>query len=525
MPECQKCENPRSRLGEEKDSAMGFKPLWAAALDAQNARSRANHNASPSSAKAKAAAEEASVSWRVKDLAPGLAEGQIPRFYTPKEEGDTFDKRVKLATIQEYVQNSSERVLSGWNLEGVWGMIVQNSEEHPDTKDKFITYAGVCNMAESLFEMLGPTLSFHFTPSKFLTFRRNPVGGISSVCYFTAICQRNLRLRIKLLLMSRDRNGTGHITVEDLESVLDEIVENNMIQDVPLAQSGFRSAWRRIALHKFVVHLSKHRHADPGTTFSIKAILRSRPFRQLTELPSLSLNVFYQGPLMKRIEQNWFSLQSTQKVHRGFLNLDKDNDGFITREEFHKMEPGMTEIFVERIFSEHVTSFDPNASAARQGQGAPKLSLKRRSSVLMMRNRMESMSKSKRGLMSYEDYLTFMVSWTDKRDPVSLKYFFTALDLERRGYLTHVQVHSFFREVFAKYLEQNQYNDIRVEDVRDEIFDMVTQKIPGRITQRDILDSGVQDTLVDVLSDCNGFWRYDNREYLMQMEDEDEEQH
>ena len=118
-----------------------------------------------------------------------------------------------------------------------------------------------------------------------------------------------------------------------------------------------------------------------------------------------------------------------------------------------------------------------------------------------------------------------MVSWTDKRDPVSLKYFFTALDLERRGYLTHVQVHSFFREVFAKYLEQNQYNDIRVEDVRDEIFDMVTQKIPGRITQRDILDSGVQDTLVDVLSDCNGFWRYDNREYLMQMEDEDEEQH
>jgi len=54
---------------------------------------------------------------------------------------------------------------------------------------------------------------------------------------------------------------------------------------------------------------------------------------------------------------------------------------------------------------------------------------------------------------------------------------------------------------------------------------MVTQKIPGRITQRDILDSGVQDTLVDVLSDCNGFWRYDNREYLMQMEDEDEEQH
>ena len=133
------------------------------------------------------------------------------------------------------------------------------------------------------------------------------------------------------------------------------------------------------------------------------------------------------------------------------------------------------------------------------------------------------MRKSKRGCMSYEDYLTFMVAWTDKQDPRSLKYFFKVLDLERKSYLTHVDIHSFFREVFAKYLENNQYNDIRMEDVRDEIFDMVTQNVPGRITLRDITDSGVQETLVDVLADYNGFWRYDNREYLMQMEEDDED--
>ena len=63
-----------------------------------------------------------------------------------------------------------------------------------------------------------------------------------------------------------------------------------------------------------------------------------------------------------------------------------------------------------------------------------------------------------------------------------------------------------------------------MEDMRDEIFDMVTQNVPGRITLRDITDSGVQETLVDVLADYNGFWRYDNREYLMQMEEDDEDQ-
>ncbi|UPR03075.1 putative regulatory subunit B'' of serine/threonine-protein phosphatase 2A [Chloropicon primus] len=497
---------------------MGEKPSWALALEEYNAEAKA---------KAAARAKAGGASGEGATEAPPRREGkldklgQIPPFFKPRVTEDTFDKHVKLATIHEYVKSSNERILSGWNLEGVWGMLVQNSEEHPDTKDKFVTYAGVCNMAETLFEMLGPMLSFHFTPSKFLSFRRNPVGGISSVCYFTAICQRNLRLKIKLLLLSHDRDGSGMITMEGLESVFDEIVEKNMIQDVPLAQSGFRTAWKRIALHKFVVHLSRSRRVRPTDRFSIKSILRSRPFRQLTELPTLSMNIFYQGPLMKKIESNWFSLQSAQQVHRAFLNLDQDNDGFITKEEFRKLEPGMTDIFVERIFGEHVTSFDPNAVDGNQTP--PKLSLKRRSSVLMMRKRMETSRKSKRGCMSYNDYLTFMVAWKDKSDPISLKYFFTVLDLESQGYLTHVQIHSFFREVFEKYLENNQYNDIRMEDVRDEIFDMVNQETPGMITMKDILDSSVQETLVDVLSDYNGFWRYDNREYLMQMEEEEEQ--
>ena len=105
-----------------------------------------------------------------------------------------------------------------------------------------------------------------------------------------------------------------------------------------------------------------------------------------------------------------------------------------------------------------------------------------------------------------------------------MQYFFRVFDLEKRGLLTHVEIHTFFREVFSKYVENNQYNDIRMEDVRDEIFDMVNQEVPGQITQKDILSSSVQEILVDVLSDYNGFWRYDNREYLMQMEEEEEEQ-
>ena len=89
--------------------------------------------------------------------------------------------------------------------------------------------------------------------------------------------------------------------------------------------------------------------------------------------------------------------------------MDSDNDGFITREEFTRLEPGMTDIFVDRVFGEHVTSFVKHAASAAANESPPKLSLKRRSSVLLMRQKIANMSKSKRGCMSYDDYLTFMV--------------------------------------------------------------------------------------------------------------------
>ena len=501
--------------------SVDVKPAWATALEAFNAENSSKGMTRKQGGRGEEEEEEAGTT-----TASGLLGeknvGAIPRFYKRKISDKTFDSHVKVATIHEYVQSFSERLLSSWNLEGIWDMIVQNSEEHPESKDKFMTYAGVSNMADSLYDILGPLLSFHFTPSKFLSFRRNPVGGVSSVCYFTAICRRNLRLQIKLILLRQDKEGNGMISVDDLETVLDEILDKNIIQDIPLPQSAFRTTWKQIALHKFVVHLLKTRNVSSDEKcLSIKAILKSQVFREFTELPTMSLNIFYSGPMGKKVAANWFSLQHAQRINRAFSNLDQDKDGFITKEEFRKLEPGMTDIFVDRIFGEHVNAF--NCTSTTSGKSPPKPSLKRRSSVMLMRQEIAKQKISKRGCMSFSDYLTFAMCWNDKRHPYSLKYFFTCLDLERRGFLTHVEIHSFFREVFAKYLENNQYNDIRMEDVRDEIFDMVTQQVPGKITQKDILNSGVQDVLVDVLSDYNGFWRYDNREYLMQMEDEEEQ--
>ena len=271
-----------------------------------------------------------------------------------------------------------------------------------------------------------------------------------------------------------------------------------------------------MATKKVVFHLLRTQNYGTDRPLGLRQLMLNGVFRELIDLVGYRPN--------PRSSPNWFSLQNAQRLHKTFLALDADCDGFITREEFARFEPGMTSIFIDRIFDEHLShGLAPRASGAGAGVGAggvPSPSLKRRSSLVLMRQQ-RAAPRTCKGRMSLDDFLTFAIAWTDKKSKASLSYFFKVFDIHNRGFLTHVEIHTFFKEVYAKYMDNGTFNEIRMEDVRDEIFDMVKSSTPGRITMRDIYESHVHDIFVDVLADMNGFWRYDNREYLMQMEDED----
>lgn len=93
----------------------------------------------------------------------------------------------------------------------------------------------------------------------------------------------------------------------------------------------------------------------------------------------------------------------------------------------------------------------------------------------------------------------------------ALTYFFRLLDINGRGYLTIADINYFFKDILLK-LQQAQLDVVHVEDVRDEIFDMVTPKDPYHITLDDIIKCGQGDILVGILIDMNSFWAYENRE-------------
>jgi len=51
---------------------------------------------------------------------------------------------------------------------------------------------------------------------------------------------------------------------------------------------------------------------------------------------------------------------------------------------------------------------------------------------------------------------------------------------------------------------------------------MVKPEHPYQITFQDLLNSGQGETVVNILSDLNGFWSYENREMLLAENPEDE---
>ncbi|XP_065004752.1 probable serine/threonine-protein phosphatase 2A regulatory subunit B'' subunit TON2 isoform X1 [Musa acuminata AAA Group] len=175
-----------------------------------------------------------------------------------------------------------------------------------------------------------------------------------------------------------------------------------------------------------------------------------------------------------------------------FLALDKDHNGTISKQDLKEYADGtLTEIFIERVFDEHVRWSKIGGGNARE--------------------------------MDFESFLDFVLALENKVTPEGLTYIFKSLDLQGRGYLTTAEIYTLFRDVHQKWIEGG-HCDLCIEDVRDEIWDMVKPVDPLRITLADLLACKQGGTVAGMFMDVCGFWAHDNRENLLQEEEELEEE-
>lgn len=104
----------------------------------------------------------------------------------------------------------------------------------------------------------------------------------------------------------------------------------------------------------------------------------------------------------------------------------------LSKQELAKYSPGLTPIFIDRVFEE-LQTFE--------------------------------------GEMDYKTFLDFVLAFENKKTPQSLHYFWRVLDVFHKGALDTFVINMFFRQVIQR-LEQKVQTEYKVDDLKDELWDM-----------------------------------------------------
>ena len=113
--------------------------------------------------------------------------------------------------------------------------------------------------------------------------------------------------------------------------------------------------------------------------------------------------------------------------------------------------------------------------------------------------------------MDYKTYLDLVLALENIQETAAQQWVFRILDMNHTGKLGGFELNYYFRGIFEMGKLRGE-QPVLFEDVKDEIFDMVRPKDPGFITLKDLIDSGVGFTVLQILIDFKGFWNYEHRE-------------
>ncbi|XP_067124424.1 serine/threonine-protein phosphatase 2A regulatory subunit B'' subunit gamma-like isoform X1 [Centruroides vittatus] len=385
----------------------------------------------------------------------------IPRFYykIPAEDNILLLK-LREESRAVFLQRRSRELLDNNELKALWVLLDKHHSPPQLENEQMINYGDFLKVAEQAGQKCKP----YFTATVFGKLLQNdPYGRISIMHFFNYVMRKVWLHQTRIGLSLYDVAGQGYLEEPDLENYILELIPT--LSQLDGLEKSFHSFYVCTAVRKFFFFL------DPMRTGKIKIqdILACSFLDDLLELRDEELPKDAQ-------QSNWFSAPSALRVYGQYLNLDKDHNGMLSKEELSRYGTGtLTSVFIERVFQECLT-YD--------------------------------------GEMDYKTYLDFVLALENRKEPQSLQYFFRILDIIGRGYLNVFSLNYFFRAI-QDLMTQHGQEPVSFEDVKDEIFDMVKPEDPLKITLQDLINCGQGDTVVSVLIDLNGFWTYENREVLV----------
>lgn len=384
----------------------------------------------------------------------------IPRFFDAR----TMAKEKNLQSVlfkesrTRFLREKALEIMDKEEMETVW-LQLKGSSSLPEDGNERINYdaflrvgAGVSVKAQQFF-----------SASTFLKFDRDEYGRIDSLSFFQAVVRKTSLLQTRVQMALYDSGGLGFLSEKDLEHFLLELLPS--FPNLAGMSEALRPKYLVIALQKFFFFL------DPKKTgrLAIKDVLVSSIFAELYDLRG------QKSP--EELLNNWFSLQNVGRIAELFDRLDEDADGLLGLGELSKFRYGLTELFLRRALEEL-------SSAQRQFK------------------------------LDFKDFVRFVLIVENRKTPQSLLFLFKCVDLFASQRIDWLVISAFFKEVVQLLLARDPDADknFRVEDVRDEIFDMASPKHPLFITLYDLYACGQGDLILGIMVDAKAFFEYDQRE-------------
>ncbi|KAI8848983.1 putative rhabdomyosarcoma antigen Mu-RMS-40.6c [Chytridium lagenaria] len=364
---------------------------------------------------------------------------------------ETIVKALKEAAHACFAERQREALLSNEDLDKLWDMLCDHSSEGKDDERK-ITYQDFCMIKKGLPAKFHP----FFKASTYLKFVSDDRGLISVLQFFNYVLRKVSLMQARLDLSFYDGDNDGYLTEEELQQYIADLIPSLHLEAV---NKSFHKFYVCTAARKFFFFLDPLRRGR----ISIHSILLSPILTELFELREPDLPKDYE-------RSNWFSSYSTLRANFSTLI---DHNGMLSRKEVSKYNNGtLTDVFLDRLFQEYQTY---------------------------------------RGEMDYKGFLDLVLATENIQTAESIRYGFKLLDVKGEGFLDDFSLPLFIQGFVDKMMVFG-HEPVGVEDVTNEIFDMANPKNSRCIALEDLLKCGVGGTIVNILSDCRGFWQYDNRE-------------
>ena len=279
--------------------------------------------------------------------------------------------------------------------------------------------------------------------------------------------------------------------------------------------------------------------------------------------------------IKEEMEYNWFSLINFWKIYKKYVELDKDKNGMLSKEELIKYGPGLTSIFIDRIFEEYqryenaldFKQFIDFVLAMENRKDPASIQFIWRAIDVNHNNKVDTFVinmfyrgvikkllnrekgeyriddiKDKNGMLSKEElikygpgltsifidrifeeyqrydnaidfkqFIDFVLAMENRKDPASIQFIWRAIDVYHKNAVDTFVINMFYRAVIKKLYNRDR-GEYRIDDIKDEIWDMIGPKNPNYITLEDVLKSSYRDQVLSLLIDAKAFYQHDQKE-------------